>query len=310
MFIPHAYDNILHVYVLLLFSDSLHVERRLSLNTTLESDSRNTNVALTHELSIASTAADQRAVFFFLPWTGNGLWITVDCSQHFLYPSGKHSAEWLIHTAHRGSLTFSSAAPGSRSVPCPDLQTTKLFIPALSLIFALHVRTPAKLHCWFITVLFQQHSEFLCNHLPPVSICLAFSSDAPPAARLARLLPIVTELRSSHPAELQLIYSHRVKQHFMRDKQGCRRLEQQINTSPVENVHSRCGQRKDLSGFKSRNLNKECWMAACLFLSVGNVHRLVLRTDERNTQTEKGGVCKVLLCVCSYRQQLHLDELL
>lgn len=66
VFIPHAYDNILHVYVLLLFSDSLHVERRLSLNTTLESDSRNTNVALTHELSIASTAADQRAVFFYL----------------------------------------------------------------------------------------------------------------------------------------------------------------------------------------------------------------------------------------------------
>lgn len=101
------------------------------------------------------------------------------------------------------------------TVLCQDLQTNNFCsVGVLSLISAPHTWT-----CQQTPVLFLHCPEFLCSHLPPMSICLAFSSDAPSHCSTGTA-PAYRRGISSYPRVFLLIYSYTVKSLFVRDKQG------------------------------------------------------------------------------------------
>lgn len=148
-----------------------------SLNTTLEVTPEILNVALTHELSIASTAVDQRACFLF---TFNRKWTEdygrlLPTANISLYPSGKHSAESSLFTLHSEAAWHFLWHLWEHSVLCQDLQTNNFCsFGVLSLIFAPHIIMPENstadlLQSYFNTAL--NFSAIICH---PWSICLAF----------------------------------------------------------------------------------------------------------------------------------------
>lgn len=166
------------------------------------------------ELSVTSAAADQRACFVSASnrkWTEDygRLLPTANISLH---PSGKHSAESSLFTLQSEAAWQLHRRLRERSVPCQDLRTSNFCLfGVLSLILAPLVRMPENsmadvLQSCFSTAL--NFSAIICH---PWAFVWHLAVPRPPTAPLAQLLPTVTALGSSHPAELQLIYFYRAK---------------------------------------------------------------------------------------------------